>query len=278
MATSDLDQQGLLQPGGFDNSSNDNNEDENDPSAMSLIDHLEELRWRIFKCLIAVAVGVVIAFIFRDWLIHILDAPLPLSANSIGGKEGHKLVMTGLGEAFTVAIKLSIVFGLVFALPVILYQLWAFISPGLYDKEKKHAVPFIVLGLLLFVIGVTLGYFILQFPVSFLINFGAENFTELISANSYFSFVSFFLLLFGAVFELPLVLTFLALIGIVTEHFLKDKRAMAHVGLWAAATIVTPGGDLYSPIFIGVALSLLYEFSILLIHFAVKKDPAETIA
>ncbi|GHO87720.1 twin-arginine translocase subunit TatC [Dictyobacter formicarum] len=274
MATSDLDQQGLLKSGGFNNSPED--DDENDPSAMSLIDHLEELRWRIFKCLIAVAVGVVIAFIFRNQLIHLLDAPLPLTANTLGGKQ--RLTMTGLGEAFTVTIKLSIVFGLVFALPVILYQLWAFISPGLYEREKKHAVPFIVLGLVLFIIGVALGYFILQFPVSFLINFGAENFNELISANSYFSFVSFFLLLFGAVFELPLVLTFLALIGIVTESFLKSKRAVAHVAMWAAATVVTPGGDLYSPVFIGVALSILYEFSILLIHFTVKKDSADELA
>ncbi|GCE05535.1 twin-arginine translocase subunit TatC [Dictyobacter aurantiacus] len=276
MATSDLDQQGLLKSGGYDNSPKD--DDENDPSAMSLIDHLEELRWRIFKCLIAVAVGVVIAFIFRNQIIHVLDAPLPLTSNTVGGKEGQKLVMTGIGEAFTVSIKLSIVFGLVFALPVILYQLWAFISPGLYDREKKHAVPFITLGLVLFVMGVTLGYFILQYPVGFLVNFGAENFTELISANSYFSFVSFFLLLFGAVFELPLVLTFLAMIGIVTEHFLKSKRAVAHVGMWAAATVVTPGGDLYSPVFIGVALSILYEFSIILIHFVVKKDAEEELA
>lgn len=274
MATSDLDQQGLLKSGGYDDSPED--DDENDSSAMSLIEHLEELRWRIFKCLIAVAVGVVIAFIFRNQIIHILDAPLPLTANTLGGKQ--RLTMTGLGEAFTVTIKLSLVFGLVFALPVILYQTWAFISPGLYDREKKHAVPFIVLGLVLFVMGVALGYFILQYPVGFLINFGAENFNELISANSYFSFVAFFLLIFGAIFELPLVLTFLAMIGIVTEQFLKSKRAVAHVGMWAASTIVTPGGDLYSPIFIGVSLSVLYEFSILLIHFAVKKDPEESLA
>lgn len=274
MATSDLDRQDRLQLGGSDNSPE--NEDENDASAMSLIDHLEELRWRIFKCLIAVAIGVVLAFIFRNQVIRLLDAPLPLTANTIGG--GHQLTMTGLGEAFTVTIKLSIVFGLVFALPVILYQLWAFISPGLYAKEKKHAVPFIAMGLILFLMGVALGYFILQFPVRFLIDFGAENFNELISANSYFSFVSFFLLLFGAVFELPLVLTFLAMIGIVTESFLKSKRAMAHVGMWAAATIVTPGGDLYSPVFIGIALSVLFEFSILLIHFVVKKDPADALA
>ncbi|GCF08181.1 twin-arginine translocase subunit TatC [Dictyobacter arantiisoli] len=275
MATSNLDQQGLLGSGGFDS---DTEDDENDSSAMSLIDHLEELRKRIFMCLIFVAIGTIVAFIFHNNLINLLDAPLPLSANSIGGAHGHKLTLSGLGEGFTVAIKLSIVFGLVFALPMILYQLWAFIAPGLYDREKKHAVPFIIMGLLLFAIGVTLAYFILQYPVSFLVNFGADSFNELISANSYFSFVAFFLLIFGAIFELPLVLTFLAMIGIVTENFLKSKRAIAHVCLWAASTVLTPGADLYSPLFIGVSLSVLYEFSILLIHFVVKKDPEDALA
>ncbi len=273
MAASDVEQQSL-----FDRFSNSNNsdDDDNDESAMSLVEHLEELRKRIFVCLIFVAIGTVVAFLFRTQLIAVLTRPLPLNANTLGGT--HKLTLSGMGEGFTVAIKLSIIFGLVFSLPVILYETWAFVAPGLYDKEKKHAGPFIVLGVLLFAIGVTLSYFILQFPVSFLINFGASSFNELITADSYFSFVAFFMLIFGAIFELPLVLTFLALIHVVTEDFLKSKRAIAHVAMWAAATILTPGADLYSPVFIGVSMSLLYEFSIILIHFIVKKDREEEIA
>lgn len=275
MAASDVEQQSLFDR--FSNSSN-SDDDDNDGSAMSLVEHLEELRKRIFVCLIFVAIGTVIAFIFRGEIISILSRPLPLNANTVSRPGAPKLTLTGLGDAFTVSIKLSIIFGLVFALPAILYETWAFVSPGLYDREKKHAVPFIVLGVLLFVMGVALSYFILQFPVSFLINFGASSFNELITADSYFSFVAFFMLIFGAIFELPLVLTFLALIHIVTEDFLKSKRAIAHVAMWAAATVLTPGADLYSPVFIGVSMSLLYEFSIILIHFVVKKDREEELA
>jgi sec-independent protein translocase protein TatC len=273
MATSEVEQQSL-----YDRFTSSSENDDNDESAMSLVDHLEELRKRIFVCLIFVAIGTVVAFIFRERLIAFLTLPLPLQSGSLSSVLGHRLTVTGLGEAFTVAIKLALVFGLVFALPVILYETWAFVAPGLYDREKKHAVPFIVLGLVLFVIGLTLGYFILQFPVSFLIQFGASNFNELISADSYFTFITYFLLVFGAIFELPLVLTFLALVHIVTEDFLKSKRAIAHVAMWAASTVLTPGADLYSPVFIGVSLSILYEFSIILIHFVVKKVPAEEIA
>lgn len=274
MAASELEQPSL-----YDRFTSSNDGDENDDSAMSLVDHLEELRKRIFVCLIFVAVGTVVAFIFRTQLIAFLTAPLPnKTSGGIFAALPHGLTVMGLGEAFTVAVKLSLVFGLVFSLPVILYETWAFVAPGLYDREKKHAVPFIILGLILFAIGLTLGYFILQFPVSFLISFGASSFNELISADSYFTFVSYFLLVFGAIFELPLVLTFLAMIHIVTEDFLKSKRAIAHVAMWAASTVLTPGADLYSPVFIGVSLSILYEFSILLIHFIVKKEPAEEIA
>jgi sec-independent protein translocase protein TatC len=275
MAASDVEQQSLFDR--FNRSSDDDNDD-NDESAMSLVEHLEELRKRIFVCLIFVAVGTVIAFIFRTQIISLLDAPLPMRSDTLAKALGQKLTVTGLGEAFTVSIKLSIVFGLVFALPSILYETWAFVAPGLYDKEKQHAVPFILLGLLLFALGLTLGYFILQFPVAFLINFGSGSFNELITADSYFTFVAYFLLVFGAIFELPLVLSFLALIHVISEDFLKSKRAIAHVIMWAASTVLTPGADLYSPVFIGISLSVLYEFSIILIHFTIKKAPAEEIA
>jgi sec-independent protein translocase protein TatC len=183
-----------------------------------------------------------------------------------------KLTVTGLGEGFGVFLKLSIVGGIILALPVILYQTWAFIAPGLYERERKYAVPFIFIGLILFLAGVSLGYVVLQYPVQWLVEFGQSSFNELITAGSYFEFVSIFLLVFGLIFELPLVLTFLAKVGLITGDTLKQKRAPAHVGLWIASTFVTPGADLYSPIFIGVSLSVLYELSIILIHFVAKPD------
>ena len=189
-------------------------EEELDESAMSLVDHLEELRWRIFKSIIAVVVGAIAAFFFRVQIMTFLTWPLPKTADQIG--KG-KLIVTGLAEGFTVFLKLSLAAGILIAIPVILYQIWAFVAPGLYDKEKKTAVPFIFVGIVLFLVGISLGYIVLQYPVQWLVNFASDSFTELVAADSYFTFVAFFLLAFGIVFEIPLVLTFLAHSG-VTEN------------------------------------------------------------
>jgi sec-independent protein translocase protein TatC len=250
-------------------------EEENEDFSMTLIEHLEELRWRILKSLIAVTIFSIVAFIFRDQLIAFLMGPFPKMAASV---THGKLVVTGIAEGFTVYLLISVVAGLIVSLPVILYQIWAFIAPGLRQGEKKYAVPFIALGVVLFVAGASLGYFVLNYPLEWLLSFGANSFTELISANSYFSFVAFFLLAFGLAFELPLVLTFMAKVGWVSTEMLKSKRKVAHVGIWIASCFITPGADLYSPIFIGVSLSLLYELSILFIHLVVGKQVAEAVS
>ncbi len=241
-------------------------EEEDDPSAMSLFDHLEELRWRIFKSLIAIAVGTIIAFIFREQIVHFLSYPLPANADVFGKKP----IVTGITEGFTVFLMISIAVGFIIALPVVLYQTWAFIAPGLLEKEKKYAVPFIFIGIALFAIGVALGYIVLRYPVEWLVTFASDSFTELVTAGSYFTFVAFFLLAFGIVFELPLVLTFLAQIDIISSQTLVRKRAGSHIGLWIASTFLTPGADIYSPIFLGVSMSCLYELSIILIKITKK--------
>ena len=238
-------------------------EEELDESAMSLVDHLEELRWRIFKSIIAVVVGAIAAFFFRVQIMTFLTWPLPKTADQIG--KG-KLIVTGLAEGFTVFLKLSLAAGILIAIPVILYQIWAFVAPGLYEKEKKTAVPFIFVGIVLFLVGISLGYIVLQYPVQWLVNFASDSFTELVSADSYFTFVAFFLLAFGIVFEIPLVLTFLAQLGLVTSQTLRRKRPTAHIGMWIAATFLTPGADFYSPIILGVAMSFLYELTIVFIR------------
>jgi sec-independent protein translocase protein TatC len=269
MTTGNINQQESL--GAFDDYNIDEEEDLG--GSMSLFDHLEELRWRIFKSLIAITLATIIAFIFREQIMHFLTGPLPAQANALApGK--NKLVVNGIAEGFTVFLMMSLAAGIILALPVILYQVWAFVAPGLYAHEKKHAVPFIFIGLILFAMGISLGYIVLRYPLEWLIDFASSNFTELVTANSYFTFVAFFILAFGLVFELPLVLTFLAKIGIVSGEMLKQKRAVAHVSMWIAATFLTPGADLYSPIFLGVAMSFLYELTIIFIHFFVKPDNA----
>lgn len=254
MATSNIDQQEYTV---FDE------EPELDDATMSLVEHLEELRWRIFKSLIAVVVGAIIAFIFHVQIMNFLTLPLPKTADQIGTG---KLITTGLAEGFTVFLKLSVAGGILLAIPVVLYQVWAFISPGLYDREKKAAVPFIFIGVALFLAGITLGFIVLQYPVNWLVSFAASNFTPLVTADSYFTFVAFFLLAFGVVFEIPLVLTFMAQLGIITSQTLRHKRPAAHVGMWIAATFLTPGADIYSPIILGVAMSCLFELTIIFIR------------
>ena len=262
MATGNINQQSRL------TSIDDHNteEEEDDPSAMSLFDHLEELRWRIFKSLIAIAVGAIIAFIFREQIVHFLSYPLPANADVFGKKP----IVTGITEGFTVFLMISIAVGFIIALPVVLYQTWAFIAPGLLEKEKKYAVPFIFVGIVLFAAGVALGYIVLRYPVEWLVTFASDSFTELVTAGSYFTFVAFFLLAFGIVFELPLVLTFLAQIDIISSQTLVRKRAGSHIGLWIASTFLTPGADIYSPIFLGVSMSCLYELSIIFIKITKK--------
>jgi sec-independent protein translocase protein TatC len=243
-------------------------EDEEDELAtMSLVDHLEELRWRILKSLIAIAVGTIIAFIFREQIVRFLASPLPQGADML---THGKIVVTGITEGFTVFLLISFAAGVILALPVILYQAWAFIAPGLYAHEKRTAVPFIFIGLVLFIAGVSLGYIVLRYPVEWLVNFASSSFVELVTANSYFTFVAFFILAFGLVFELPLVLTFMAQVGIITSDTLKKRRASSHIGMWIAATFLTPGADIYSPIILGVSMSFLYELTILFIRFTKK--------
>src|SRR5712692_4755747 len=245
-----------------DDDDDDDDEEEEGEASMTLVEHLEELRWRVFKSAIAIVVLSIGAFIFRYQILQFLTYPLPKSADALGGKP----IVTGVAEGFTVYLKLSFAVGFLLALPVILYQVWAFISPGLFEREKKNAVPFIIIGLVLFVAGISLGFIVLQYPVVWLINFAADSFTPLVTADSYFTFTVFFLLAFGIVFEIPLVLTFLAQIGLVTSQLLRRKRPVAYIGMWVAATFVTPGADPYSPIILGVAMTFLYELTIVFIR------------
>lgn len=259
-----------------DDDDDDDEDDDEDPgeASMTLVEHLEELRWRIFKSAIAIVAFGIVAFVFRVQILNILTYPLPPTANVL---HGGQLVVNGIAEAFTVYLKLSFAVGFVLALPVILYQVWAFISPGLLAREKKNAVPFIVIGIVLFIAGIALGYVVLRFPVQWLINFGSDSFTELITVDSYFTFVTFFLLAFGIVFEIPLILTFMAQLGLITAKTLTKRRAMAYVIMWVASTFLTPGADPYSPVILGVAMTFLFELTVVFIRIF-KREESQALA
>ena len=257
-----------------DDDDDDDDEEDEGGASMTLVEHLEELRWRIFKSAIAIVVFGIVAFVFRVQILQVLTYPLPNTANALHA--GH-LVVTGVAEAFTVYLKLSFAVGFVVALPIILYQVWAFISPGLLAREKKNAVPFIIIGIVLFLAGIALGYVVLRFPVQWLINFGSDSFTELITVDSYFTFVVFFLLAFGIVFEIPLILTFMAQLGLITAKTLTKRRAMAYVIMWVASTFLTPGADPYSPVILGVAMTFLFELTVIFIRIF-KREESQALA
>jgi len=235
---------------------------------MSLIAHLEELRSRLFCCVLAVAVGTVLAFIFYEPILQFLLNPLPSQANALATHNGKpQIAVTGIGEGFAVVLKLSLAVGIALATPVWLYQLWGFLAPALTRREQRYALPFTLVGAALFLAGLAVGFLTLRYPLDWLLRFGAPYFVEIITADNYFTFVAYFLLAFALTFELPLVLTFLAVVGVVSAQQLRKNRAAILVGLWIASCFVTPGADPYSPLIVGVAFTVLYFLSEGLIRF-----------
>lgn len=267
MAASDVDNPVQMGPiGTLPPANPEPEDDEATGGTMTLVEHLEELRKRIFIGLIAVVVATVVSFFFWHQILEFLLTPLPHISSKLTNNANQKLVQKDLLEAFGIALKLSLAAGIALASPILIYQVWAYVSPGLTRKEKRYAAPFTILGSLLFVAGLAVGFVVLRYPVSWLINFGHKDFLLLLDANAYFTFVAYFLLAFGIVFELPMVLTMLGAVGIVKSQTLRNKRKYILFGLWLLSTVITPGADPISPIIIGVAMTILFELSIVLLR------------
>jgi sec-independent protein translocase protein TatC len=220
--------------------------------------HLEELRRRLIICFCAVGIGFVICYFFSKKLFEILMQPL-LAAMP----PEEKLVYTGLPEAFFTYLKVAFLAGLLLAVPVIIYQLWVFIAPGLYDREKRMVLPIVFLSSLFFLGGAFFGYFIVfPFGFKFFMGFASDYVRPLPAMKEYLGFSSKLLFAFGVVFELPLFVTFLAKLGIVDVQFLKSKRKYAILLFFVFASILTPP-DVITQILMAGPLILLYEVGIL---------------
>jgi sec-independent protein translocase protein TatC len=233
--------------------------------------HLEELRKRLIVCFIAVGIGFVGAYGFKEKLFQVLTAPLVRVMES-----GDTLIFTNLPEAFFTYLKVSFLAGLLVASPVILYQFWMFVAPGLYQRERRVLLPIVFLSTLFFLGGSLFGYFIV-FPwgFQFFLGFATETIRPLPSMREYLSFSAKLLLAFGVVFEMPLVLTAMARLGIVSVDFLKKNRKYAILLFFIGAAILTPP-DVITQIMMALPLMLLYEFSIIGARiFAPKKKPTE---
>lgn len=230
--------------------------------------HLEELRSRLIVCFVAVGVGFVISYLFKERLFVVLTRPLI----SVMGADD-TMIFTGLPEAFFTYLKVSFLSGLMVASPVLLYEFWMFVAPGLYRKEKSVLFPIVILSSFFFLAGSLFGYFIV-FPwgFKFFLGFATDKLKALPSMREYLSFSAKLLLAFGLVFELPLVLTFLARMGIVSVDFLKKNRKYALLLFFAGAAMLTPP-DVVTQIMMALPLMVLYEISIIGARVFSKKKP-----
>jgi sec-independent protein translocase protein TatC len=226
---------------------------------MPFLDHLEELRQRLLRAAGAFLVGVIIAFIIltQTDLIGFLQRPIrPYLA-------GENLIYTHPGAVFGIMIDVAFVLGAVIASPVIGYQLWRFLLPALYQHERRIAVPMISAMVLLFIGGVALSFFVvLPLTLRFLLGLQAGSLTPMITATEYFGFAATMSLMFGVVFELPIAIIALTVLGVVTPAFLIRFRKYALILCLVAAAFITPGGDPASMLALAVPLYLLYEVSV----------------
>jgi sec-independent protein translocase protein TatC len=226
-----------------------------DDSVMSLVDHLGELRTRLFRSILAVAVGSVIGFAFSVQIRDFLIEPLPVD---------HVQVL-GIGDGFIIQMKIAFVAGIILAMPVLLYQLWAFIAPGLTPSERKSIRPWIPMALLFFALGVGIAYIVLPYAIQFLFSFTDDVLVAQPAAGPYFDFVTTMFLAFGLVMEFPIILVGLSRVGIVTSDRLRSSRRMVILGIAIFSAVATPGGDLVSPFVLGGTMYVLYELTILFI-------------
>ncbi len=228
-----------------------------EPATMTLVDHLSELRRRLAISVVAIIIGSVIGFIFAEQLIQLLLTPLP---------DGEVVFLT-LSGGFMVFLRVAVIVGILLALPVILYQIWAFVAPGLMPHERRAALPWIPMTVIFFLLGCLVAWVTLPYAVGFLLSFQIDgSLTALPSAEAYFGFVTFIFLIFGLVMQFPTVLVFLDRLGILNVDQLKTMRRYVLLGVVIFAVVITPGGDPISPLVLSGTMYALYEFTIFLLE------------
>lgn len=232
---------------------------------MPLFEHLEELRSRLLVCFLAVGVGFVASYFVKDRIFEILMKPW---VNAMPADQPAKLIYTAPHEAFFVYMKVSLISGTLLAAPVILWQVWRFVAPGLYQNEKRYLLPVLFCSCLCFASGVLFGYFIvLPVAFKFFASFQTEYITPMLRTTEYLAFANKMLLCFGVAFQLPVFAFFLAKLGILSSDFLKRKRKWAIVLIFIAAAVLTPSPDVVSQLLMALPLLVLYEASVWIVHF-----------
>lgn len=238
---------------------------------LPLTSHLEELRKRLVISLIAAGIGFCACYGFSEQIFLLLSAPLIKAL-----PEGSSFIFTGVTEAFFTYMKLAFFAGIFVSSPVIIYQIWAFVAPGLYEKERRSILPFVFLAVVFFVGGTAFAYFVV-FPSAFkfFLTYNTQYVKIMPSIGEYLSFSCIFLLGFGVVFELPVFIICLARLGIITHTQLKKSRKIVIIGIFIAAAILTPTPDAVNQLLMAVPMLILYELSIIAVRFFEKKKESQ---
>lgn len=232
---------------------------------VSFLDHLDELRNRLIKSLIAIAIGTLVAFFFHEQILAVLVYPYEQAVPDAN------LAYFRPTEAFSLVMRISLFGGVILASPVILYQSWRFVAPALTPREKRWAVPMTVIFVALFVGGIIVGYYALSRGLGFLLGFGGDNLEPVIGAEFYLSFAMRFLLAFGIGFEFPVFIFGAAAFGVVSSEQLRHARRWAVLIIVIFAAVITPSGDPLTMLLLAVPMYLLYEIAILSVRFILKK-------
>jgi sec-independent protein translocase protein TatC len=243
-------------------------------AAMSVVEHLGELRTRLIVSAVAFVVISVIVFFFYEPILEFFRRPLCLVPRENLGPQGCELIYNRLIGGFQFRLKLTAMVGIALSSPVWLYQVWAFVAPALTLKEKRYSVPFIGVSIFLFLVGAGIAYAVLPTALDFLVRIGGPDLVLFPGAEEYLNFIGLMLLGFGLMFELPIVLFFLGLIGAVSIEQLKKQRRVALVVIVALAAIITPSQDPYTMLVLSVPLYLLYEVTILVLGIVLRRRKA----
>jgi sec-independent protein translocase protein TatC len=253
--------------GGDDGGDDDDDDEEEIPEdnpekKMPFLEHLEELRWTLMRSLIAIVIGAIICFFFSEYIIAALKALAP---------EGKMtLVILGPTDGFITVVKVAMFSGLVLALPFVAYEFWKFVVPGLLQKEKKLVPPIVFFTVVCFLAGAAFAYFvILNFALDFLLNF-LDQTENMIAVGKYLGFVVTIILVFGVVFELPVLSFFLSSVGLLTPEFLRNNRRYGIVIIFIMAALLTPP-DLSTQLLLAGPLIILYEISIWVSALVVRR-------
>ncbi|MBA3687585.1 MAG: twin-arginine translocase subunit TatC [Chloroflexi bacterium] len=227
-------------------------------ATMSLIEHLEELRRRLIVIVVAVLASAVVGFVVSRDVVNLLKVQLP--------QEYRHLSFLGPADALAAQLKIAGFLGIAIAMPIILFQLWRFLSPGLTRGERRFVWPVILAAIFLFVTGVVIGYAVIPYTMAFLLHFSEGIADPNLTIDRYVGFVTTMMLAFGLVLEFPIVLIGLARVGILSHRRLSAARRWAVLAIVLAAIVLTPGGDPISPLMLSGVMFLLFEGSLLIIR------------